>query len=119
MHVAAVYRPGQKGTRKLVEQYGERLVCVRYRYDPPCRKRYKTIELIVEAAPWHPDPLPEPPSPLPSRPRRLGIRVAYGEHELREKIKAVGGTWSKQEKVWRVPSHQITALGLEKRIVRR
>jgi hypothetical protein len=26
-------KPGQKGTRKLVELYGSRLVCVRYRYD--------------------------------------------------------------------------------------
>lgn len=119
MRVAAVYRPGQKGTRKLVAQYGEQLVCVRYRYDPVRRKRYKTIELIIDAAPWRPDPLPELPPPPPPRPRRVGIRVAYGERDLRDKIKAVGGTWSKDEKLWRVPSDQITALGLEKRIVRR
>jgi len=25
--------PGQNGTKKLVATYGERLVCVRYRYD--------------------------------------------------------------------------------------
>jgi hypothetical protein len=25
-------KPGQKGTKHLVEQYGDRLVCVRYRY---------------------------------------------------------------------------------------
>ena len=26
-------KPGQKGTKHLVAQYGDRLVCVRYRYD--------------------------------------------------------------------------------------
>jgi hypothetical protein len=119
MRIAAVYRPGQKGTRKLVAQYGERLVCVRYRYDPVRCKRYKTIELIIEAAPWRLDPLPELSAPPLPPPRRVGIRVAYNERELRDQIKAVGGTWSKEEKLWRVPSDQIKALGLEGRIVRR
>jgi hypothetical protein len=26
-------KPGQKGTKQLLAQYGDRLVCVRYRYD--------------------------------------------------------------------------------------
>jgi hypothetical protein len=119
MRVAAVYRLGQKGTRKLVAQYGERLVCVRYRYDPVRCKRYKTIELIVESAPWQPDPLPQLSGPPPPRVRRVGIRVAYNERELRNQIKAAGGTWSKEERLWRVASDQVQALGLEGRIVRR
>jgi len=27
-------KPGDRGTRKLLEHFGERLVCVRYRQDP-------------------------------------------------------------------------------------
>ena len=27
-------QPGERGTQQLVEKYGQRLVCVRYRYDP-------------------------------------------------------------------------------------
>jgi hypothetical protein len=46
--------PGQNGTKKLVKQYGEKLVCVRYRYDAARKKRYKTVELIVDEAPWNP-----------------------------------------------------------------
>jgi len=42
--------PGQKGTRRLATLYGDRLVCVRYRYDKAKRKRYNTIGLIVEEA---------------------------------------------------------------------
>jgi hypothetical protein len=47
-------RPGQKGTKKLVVEYGDRLVAVRYRYDADRQRRYKTIELIVEESPWLP-----------------------------------------------------------------
>ena len=41
-------KPGQKGTKALVEKYGEALVCVRYRYYEASRTRIKTVELIVE-----------------------------------------------------------------------
>jgi hypothetical protein len=44
--------PGQPGTKKLVEQYGSDLVCVRYRYDSEQRLKFKTIELIVEKGQW-------------------------------------------------------------------
>jgi hypothetical protein len=40
-------KPGQKGTKALVEQYGDALVCVRYRYDEASRTRIKTVELII------------------------------------------------------------------------
>ena len=47
MRTRLVRRPEQHGTRDLVAQYGEQLICVRYRYDPIRKKRYKTVELIV------------------------------------------------------------------------
>lgn len=46
--------PGSNGTKKLVERYGERLVCVRYRYDEERRKRIKTVELVEEESAWVP-----------------------------------------------------------------
>lgn len=49
-------KPGQKGTKKLVELYGSRLVCVRYRYNEARQKRFKTVELIVEELDWTPKP---------------------------------------------------------------
>jgi len=33
MRVRLHLKPGQQGTRRLLEEYGDRLVCVRYRYD--------------------------------------------------------------------------------------
>jgi hypothetical protein len=64
MHVLAIRRPGQRGTQKLVALYGDRLVCVRYRYDAASGTRYKTVELIVDQAAWIPPP-PHPHAPKP------------------------------------------------------
>jgi hypothetical protein len=47
-------KPGQRGTKRLSEKYGDQLVCVRYRYDDATKKRYKTVELIVDVAEWQP-----------------------------------------------------------------
>lgn len=47
-------KPGQRGTKKLLNQYGEQLVCVRYRYDAERKKRFKTVELIVDEIDWEP-----------------------------------------------------------------
>lgn len=49
-------KPGQNGTKAMLDQYGEQLVCVRYRYDRARQLRLKTVELIVESTPWiHPE----------------------------------------------------------------
>src|SRR5262249_12946847 len=47
-------RPGRPGTKDLVAEFGDRLLCVRYRYDDEHHLRYKTAEVIIEAAPWTP-----------------------------------------------------------------
>jgi len=46
MRTGLKLRPGQRGTKKLLAQCGDRLVCIRYRYDEEKKKRFKTIELI-------------------------------------------------------------------------
>ena len=47
-------KPGQKGTKQLLAQYGDRLICVRYRYDAQRKKRFKTVELVVAERDWEP-----------------------------------------------------------------
>ncbi len=46
--------PGRNGTKKLLRQYGDRLLRVRYRYDSTTGRRQKTVELLVEDVPWIP-----------------------------------------------------------------
>src|SRR2546422_629777 len=41
-------KPGQKGTKQLLAKYGDRLICVRYRYDAQRKKRFKTIVFMMD-----------------------------------------------------------------------
>lgn len=131
MHVLSIRRPGQRGTRKLVARYGERLVCVRYRYDAASGTRYKTVELIVDHAAWTPPP-PHPHMLKPrievdnlgdleatSLPQKVGVKVFFRENDLRQRVKAAGGLWSKDEKLWHLPYRTAVSLGLEHRIAKR
>jgi len=45
-------KPGQDGTKRLVEKYGDALLCVRYRDDEQRGVRIKTVELIEEEKPY-------------------------------------------------------------------
>ena len=47
-------KPGQKGTKQLLAQYGDRLICVRDRYDAQRKKRLKTVELLIAERHWEP-----------------------------------------------------------------
>ncbi len=113
MLVGTVRRPGAKGTRKLVEHYGDRLICVRYRHDPAQGRRDKTAEPIVEESRWRPSPVSAsvPPSCVP-------VRIGLYEKDLQRKINAAGGTWQAAEYVWHAPEFEVRKLGLVGRIVR-
>jgi hypothetical protein len=87
------------------------LVCVRYRYDAQRRKRFKTVELIVEERAWAPAVPPEAEEQL------AGVRIAVAEVELRGRIKQAGGRWDAQRQVWELQYGRVVALGLTKRIV--
>ena len=119
MEARVTLRPGQRGTRKLVQRFGDRLICVRYRYDATERKRFTTVELIVAEAPWHPVTA-SGRGPRPNgAPEQVAVRIAYGEHALREQVKAAGGRWDAGERLWRLPLGRVQALGLVERIVAR
>jgi hypothetical protein len=104
-------RPGQPGTRKLVDQYGERVVCVRYRYDQCTRKRYKTVELIVEEVEWIPRTRPRSATDI------VHISVAYEEYTIRNSVRLLGGTWHRPTRTWRIAYGAAVVLRLTDRIV--
>jgi len=72
MRVRSKLKPGRPGTRNLAEGYGDRLVCVRHRYDALKR---------------------------------------------REKVKAAGGRWDSERRVWHPAMEQVLQLGLDGRVV--
>ncbi len=113
METRLTLRPGDKGTRKLLARFGERLVRVRYLYDAQNRRRLKTVELIVQSVPWEP------------RVRKLRrrdddivpVRIAWRETELRERAKRLGGVWRPAQKIWELRWGDARRLGISDRIV--
>ena len=104
-------KPRQKGTKQLLAQYGDRLVCVRYRYDAQQKKRFKTVELIVAEREW------DPPASRFADDAIVGVRVGFAEVEIRDQVKRAGGKWNRGRKVWELRYAQVVALKLESRIV--
>lgn len=88
-------KPGQKGTKRLLEKYGDSLLCVRYRYDEKRGVRLKTVEIIVEEKPFRPS--------LRYRDGDIvAVIVSFTENILRDKLKVAGGRWDPEKKVWHV-----------------
>jgi len=104
-------KPGQKGTKQLLAQYGDRLICVRYRYDAQQKKRFKTVELLVAERDW------EPPQPRFAPDQIVGLRVAFADMAVRDRVKQAGGTWNPERRVWQLRYDRAVALGLHSRIV--
>jgi len=111
MQIRSTIHPGQRGAKKLLTQYQDRLVCVRYRYDEQRQKRLKTVELIVEEEAWEPTP------PQPQEDALVAIRLAPPEIRWRKEVKQCGGRWDPQRGVWEVRYKHVAALGLTARIV--
>jgi hypothetical protein len=72
------------------------LVCVRYRYDTEQQRKITTAEIIIDERPWRPNPQRIHPN------KRLSLKVEYGEVGVGKAIRAAGGVWDKEQKVWRL-----------------
>ena len=86
-------KPGQKGTKQPVAQYGDRLLCVRCRYDAERRRRLKTVELVIAEQPWVP-----PPSRFESN-EIVGLPVAFADVATRHRVKEAGATWDPERRM--------------------
>jgi hypothetical protein len=106
-------KPGQPGTKKLLREYGDDLVCVRYRYDAAQKRRMKTVELIIEEASWKPRPAKIPLHQI------MHLRIKYGEVALGKQVRAAGGKWNREKQAWELPYQEVLKLGLSERIVER
>ena len=111
MRTRLTLQPNQDGAKELHDQYGDRLVCVRYRYDEVKKERWKTVELIVDKRAW------EPPLPRWQADTVVALQVAASEREVRQQVKTAGGKWNPKEVVWELPYGQVVALRLTSRII--
>lgn len=101
-------KPGAPGTKKLVAEYGSRLVCVRYRYDQSSGRRFKTVEVIIEDRPWTPCPEPF---------EYVHVAVPNKPGRTRTAIKRLGGTWHAQTRTWRITYAAARLLKLTKHLL--
>jgi len=85
MKIQRTIIPGQPGTKKLVDQFGEELVCVRYRYDTKNKQRLTTVEIIVDRQKWTLNETRTPPNKIKY------LKIDYGERELALRVKSLGG----------------------------
>jgi hypothetical protein len=111
MRTRLTLHPGQRGTKRLPAQYGDRLVCVRYRYDAVRSLRLKTVELVVSERPW----VYCKPFGSPLRP--VLIAVPYADRALRLEVKKAGGVWNPDAGAWELPYDEAARLGIEGLVV--
>lgn len=115
MKVIRTLSPTQAGAQKYYQMHGKRLVAVRYRRDRG--RRIITVELIVDERQAPQDGVPTAPTrtnpAVPLNPQEpVALRVPYHATEIRQSVKAQGGRWSKQQKLWYLPRERVLALGL-------
>ena len=95
-----------RGAIKLVQQFGDVLVCVRHRVDAAARFRYTTVELLIDKTEMQ-----------PRVERTVSIRVHPDEYGLRTIVRAAGARCDSKTGLWRLPKRVVTVLRLTKRIV--
>jgi len=106
-----VLKPGQPGTKKWLEKYGESLYYVRHRYDKDKNLKLVTVELVVEEKYYIYK------KTRTAKNKLFDLRIDYEETYLRKLVKEAGGRWNKSKKAWELSYGDILALGLEGRII--
>ena len=124
MSTLKTLKPGKRGTRDLLTQYGESLLYVRYRRDEETGEGRKTVEIVVQR--YSPARDEER-----SGSRRLGLqargagtrtvalRVGLPETELQRRVRSAGGRWDRDRRVWWVRRDVAERLDLLHRVVGR
>lgn len=93
------------GAKKLLQHFGEALVCVRHRVTPDGEARCTTVELVLEQV------------PIRSRTDQLvGFQVGYGEKILQSQVMAAGDVWVPASRLWKLPQRTARRLGLSDRV---
>jgi hypothetical protein len=105
-------RPGEPGTKKWIEKYGDSLICIRYKYDRDRKMKVKTVELVAEEKIHNCTKTRVPSNKI------VYVRIRYGEVHYASMVKGSGGKWNPEKKLWEVPYGAVKTLGLTHRIVR-
>ena len=105
-------RAGQKGTKKLVERFGDSLLYVRYRYDEKRGVRLKTVELVIEEIPWQPAVKIKDTDIVP-------VAVGYSENDLRQQLRMQAASGILRPSFGMYPTEQSKGLSLKNGYLKR
>lgn len=72
----------------------------------------KTAEIIIEEGPL------DTSNPRIPANKLFYIKIDFDEMHLRRVVKAAGGRWNPDKKLWELPYKSVRELGLEKRVVK-
>ena len=109
MEISKTMQPGEMGTKQLLHQYGNSLVCVRYRTDKKAQKRYTTVELIISEKEIY----------IEKSELYCWVRIHFNETELRLQAKNMGAKWHTNEKLWEMDYQTAKSLNLLNRIIKK
>jgi len=117
MKVIRTIRPNSDGAKRFLNEWGDKLVAVRYRESPQQNSIFTTIEIVVD----------ERARPIPNTTQRsylakqrnkiVALAIRYEETDLRDKLKAHKARWSRKEKLWLTSYTNAVAMGLVDRLV--
>jgi hypothetical protein len=111
MKTEKILKPGQPGTKKCTEKFGDSLICVRYKIDKIHNRRLKTAEIIIDEK-----QLIFRRKRIPAN-KLVPLKVDYNNTYLRKLVKYAGGKWDSDNKVWELPYNKVMQLGLEKNML--
>ncbi len=122
MRTTKTLKPGQKGTKELLTQFGPSLLLVRYRYDEEHRENLKTVELVVQRRSRDREAECRRSRPADGRcdgasTRRVALRVGWREREVQQRVKSAGGRWDRDRRVWILGRGAAERLKLLERVV--
>ena len=122
MRTLKTLKPGQHGTKELLTRFGPSLLFVRYRYDDDSRERVKTVELVVERKSRGGDGEDPGSRKLGVQAagvasRRVALQVGLQERGLQRRVKAAGGRWDPNRRVWWLRQDAAERLDLMRRVV--
>ena len=116
MEVIKTFKPGDDGTKRYTDKYGQTLCAVRYRRSP-CRTRvYTTVEIIVSER----EAYRKNDNAFIKRSvdkKWVALRIGFEEVELRNEVRRIGGRWSKSAQAWVANRRLAESANLGSRIV--
>ena len=103
--MAKKIKPSQRGAIKITRNYGNELLCVRYRENPDGTERLTTVELVVERV-----MIQKRDDPI------VSFKIKSDEVDLRRLAQCKGATYDSKNQMWSLVRSEVLRMGLRSRI---